>query len=112
MLTAAQCRVVAYFVDETTVCPECVLPNELNREDHPAESIIAYSADEMAGDEGLYCERCNAEIVAPTPESVTITICADILRGERDTLEKEIDSWLDSVSTVLRVRSIGIDDGD
>lgn len=61
MLTAAQCRTVAYLVDEEIVCTNCVD----NTEDCTSNELIEYSAKEYANGHGLYCDRCSAEIVEP-----------------------------------------------
>lgn len=67
MLTAAQCRTVAYRVEtrngaDETVCPDCIDPEQ---EKHT--ELIQYSAEELAEDDGLFCDRCSNEIIAPTP---------------------------------------------
>lgn len=63
MLTAAQCRTVAYSTERGIVCPDCVKDTE----DCSANELIEYSAEELAGDDGLFCDRCSNEIIAPTP---------------------------------------------
>jgi len=63
MLTAQQCRTVAYYVDGSIVCPDCVKPTD----DCSANELIEYSAQQCAGDDGLYCDECTKEIVEPTP---------------------------------------------
>ena len=109
MLTAQQCRTVAYqTANGSIVCPDCALPRDTN--DGLTKEIIEYSAEEMAGYEGLLCDDCGSEIVAPIPQEVTITIRAEVTRDTKDTLEKELDSWLDSLDYVTRVRSIAVDE--
>lgn len=66
MLTASQCRTVAYQTDGGIVCPECLNPREANDLKANRE-VSAYEADEFAGDDGLYCDRCGKEIVEPSP---------------------------------------------
>lgn len=63
MLTASQCRTVAYYVDGEIVCTGCVE----NTEDCTANELIEYSANELAGDDGLSWDRCGKEIIEPTP---------------------------------------------
>ena len=72
MLTASQCRTVAYLTDDGVVCPDCLKPCEANAELTEANrEVSAYEADELAGDDGLYCERCNTELVEPSPRCET-----------------------------------------
>lgn len=61
MLTAAQCRTVAYNTEDRIVCTNCVKPTD----DCSANEIIEYSAEEMAGDDGLYCDDCGKAIIEP-----------------------------------------------
>jgi hypothetical protein len=58
---------VAYQTDSGIVCTDCVKDTE----DCSANEIIEYSAGEIAGDDGLWCDRCGKEIVEPAPRCET-----------------------------------------
>ena len=109
MLTASQCRTVAYTTaNDSIVCPNCALPRDTN--DGITEEMIEYTAEEYANGDGLYCEDCGGTIVEPTPQEVTLTVKLEMTRGELETFTKEVDSWLDSLDYVTRVRSIAVDE--
>ena len=66
MLTSSQCRTVAYSTEHgSIVCTDCAFPRE--RGDGLLKEIISHSAEEFAGDDGLYCDDCSKVIVEPTP---------------------------------------------
>ena len=61
MLSIEQLTIVAYQADFGILCRECGENEGLPTRD----AICAYSAGEIAGNEGLYCDACGAEIDAP-----------------------------------------------
>ena len=111
MLTGAQLRTVAYQTDGGIVCPDCLKPCESNDSLTEANrEICAYSADEYAGDDGLYCDRCGETIVDPPELDYVVTIKLTAVSGvSADTLESTIDACLDSLDTVSRVRELAVD---
>ena len=116
MLTGAQLRTVAYRTAGGIVCPDCLKPTEVNDNyqdgvtDEPSSAICAYSADEFAGDDGLYCDRCGETIVDSPELDYVVTIKLTAASGvSADTLESTIDACLDSLDTVSRVRELAVD---
>ena len=61
MLSIDQLVIVAYFTDGGVLCHDCGEDAGLPT----SEAVCAYSASEFAGNEGLYCDDCSEEIVAP-----------------------------------------------
>ena len=101
MLTALQCQTIAYMRDGAIVCPRCADAPSLNSGD--LKPVIRYEAEEYAGADGLYCDRCTREIVEPTSRDVTVTLSLTVAPGtSAETITAELDSWLDSVSWVAR----------
>ena len=115
MLTGAQLRTVAYQTNDGIVCPYCLTPAESNDEANTEDligsrAICAYSADEFAGDDGLYCDRCGGTIVDPPELDYVVTIKLAAVSGvSAETLESTIDACLDSLDTVSRVRELAVD---
>ena len=112
MLTGAQLRTVAYQTQENDiVCPDCLEPKESNDayDVVAAEPICAYSADEYAGDDGLYCDRCGGTIVEPPELDYVVTLRLRAASGvSADDLESEIDSWLDSIDIVRSFSDVSL----
>jgi hypothetical protein len=64
MLTLSQLTPVCYVTDGGVLCIKCGDAAGLPTKDQ----MIEYSADEFAGNDGLYCDDCSAEIVEPYVE--------------------------------------------
>jgi hypothetical protein len=64
MLTLSQLTPVCYVTDGGVLCIKCGDAAGLPTKDQ----MIEYSADEFAGNDGLYCDECSAEIVEPYVE--------------------------------------------
>jgi hypothetical protein len=64
MLTLSQLTPVCYITDGGVLCIKCGDAAGLPVKDQ----MIEYSADEFAGNDGLYCDECSAEIVEPYVE--------------------------------------------
>ena len=65
MLTLSQLTPVCYVTYDEFLCIKCGDAAGLPTKDQ----MIEYSADEFAGNGGLYCYACSAEIVAPYTET-------------------------------------------
>ena len=114
MLTGAQLRTVAYQTDDGIVCPDCLTPAESNDEANTEDligsrAICAYSADEFAGDDGLYCDRCGGTIVDPPELDYVVTITLTAASGvSAEAIESEIESWLDSIDIVRSFSDVSL----
>lgn len=61
MLNIDQLVIVAYLSSGGILCRSCGEEQNLPT----SEAVCAYSAGDFAGSEGLYCDDCEKEIVAP-----------------------------------------------
>jgi hypothetical protein len=65
MLSYEQLQTACYCRDGEFICERCWTCDTIEEEREAA--VSRYGADEYAGDDGLTCDACGAEIVAPTP---------------------------------------------